>query len=188
VVSTGGGAAAAPALAPVAEPKPKLRVGIWILVVVLAAIVFWAVGQMNEHRYYDATANSQQAAQPQPQPRLHTQATGDTAFTIPAGGFYHYKLAVPAGAFNVNLKGHFTASGGSGSDVEGYVLSEDAYVNWQNAHSVSTLYNSGRVTQGSLNVSLPSDAGTYYVLFSNKFSFLSPKAVQANLTLTYYTR
>jgi len=32
---------------------------------------------------------------------------------------------------------------------------------------------------------LPSDGGTYHVVFSNEFSVLTPKAVEASLTLKY---
>ena len=107
---------------------------------------------------------------------------------MPAGGANYFKFEVPAGGYNANLKGHFSATGGSGSDIETFVITEDDYVNWHNGHSVHTLYNSGKVTQETLNVALPADAGTYYLVFSNKFSFLAPKAVQANVALGYYTR
>lgn len=39
----------------------------------------------------------------------------------------------------------------------------------------------------TINVALPKDAGIYYLIFSNKFSLLTPKAVQANVDLMYYT-
>jgi hypothetical protein len=95
---------------------------------------------------------------------------------------------VPAAGYNANLKGHFSATGGFNNDIEAFVMTEDDYVNWQNGHTVKTLYSSGRVTQESVNIPLPSDAGTYYLVFSNKFSLLIPKAVGANVNLTYYSR
>ena len=73
-------------------------------------------------------------------------------------------------------------------DIEVFVMTQDDYVNWQNGHTVNTLYNSGKVTQETLNVTLPTDAGTYCLVFSNKSSWLTPRAVQANVNLTYYTR
>jgi len=39
---------------------------------------------------------------------------------------------------------------------------------------------------GDVNATLPNDTGAYYLVFNNKFSLLSPKAVQGNFTLTYY--
>jgi hypothetical protein len=99
-----------------------------------------------------------------------------------------FKLTVPADASYVTLQGHFAATGGSGNDVEVYMLPEDGFTNWENRHSATPLYSSGRVTQDTLNVALPPDAGTYYLVFSNKFSLVTPKAVQTNITLTYYNR
>ena len=89
------------------------------------------------------------------------------------------------GATNVRLQGHFSATGGAGNDVQVYLMNDDEFVNWRNHHPINPIYNSQRATQGTVNVSLPSDAGTYYVVFDNRFSFISPKAVQDNLTLQY---
>jgi hypothetical protein len=119
---------------------------------------------------------------------LHTTTTGDKAFTLNAGAATYFKFPVSAGAYNASLKGHFSATGGVGNDIEVFVMTEDDYVNWQNRHTVNTLYNSGKVTQETLNVTLPTDAGMYYLVFSNKSSWLVPRAVQANVNLTYYTR
>lgn len=87
----------------------------------------------------------------------------------------------------MSLTGKFSAIGGSGNDIEVYVLDENGFVNWQNGHSTPTYHNSGRVTQNTVETSLPGDAGTYYIVFSNRFSLLSPQAIEANLKLTFYT-
>jgi hypothetical protein len=120
--------------------------------------------------------------------QLHRQSTGNVAFTVNAGGMSNYKFTVPTGASNVTMKGHFTASGGSGSDIQVVVVNEDEYVNLQNGHPAKTFYNSGKVTQDSININLPADAATYFVVFSNKFSLLTPKAVQTGVDLNFYTR
>ncbi len=195
VASVGSGAAAAVAPArvqatPVTE-APKAKSGRTIPIIlgaVLLVVVCWAIYSIGVRHSASAPESTQYPAAPQPQPQLHAQSTGNVAFTIAAGGTQMYKLTVPTGAFNVNLKGHFQAAGGSGNDVEVYVMNEDEYVNFQNGHSASPYYNSGKVTQDTLNLNLPSDAGTYYAVFSNKFSILTAKAVQANLSLQYYTR
>lgn len=122
---------------------------------------------------------------PKPQPQLQTQAIIESAFTVPASGYHYVKFAAPTGAMNVKLQGHFSATGGTGNDVEVWAVTEDGFTNWKNGHATNTFYNSGRVTQDTLNVSLPG-GGTYYLVFSNKFSLLSPKAVQANANMTYY--
>jgi hypothetical protein len=75
--------------------------------------------------------------------------------------------------------------------VEVVVVSEDAFTNWQNHHSVATYYNSGRVTVGSIDARLPSTIGnsgqsaTYYLIFNNTFSVFSNKAVSADISLHF---
>jgi hypothetical protein len=100
--------------------------------------------------------------------------------------FGYFKLDVPTGATSVNLHGNFTASGGLTNDVEVFVLSADDFVNWQNRHAAKTFYNSGKITIGTLNVNLPSDAGTYYLVFNNRFSILTQRSVLVDAALTYY--
>lgn len=92
---------------------------------------------------------------------------------------------MPASATEVRVEGTFTATGGTGNDVEVYLLNDDEFVNWRNGHAVNALYNSGRMTQGTLNTSLPSGAGTYHLVFNNKFSLFSPKAIKASIRLHY---
>jgi hypothetical protein len=188
VTSGSTGAAAAVAPARIQEPKadaPKSNTSKWILSFLSFLVVCWAVWQVSLHAFGGHTADSTQA---QPQPKLQTQSIGNAAFTAKNGGSHYYKLIVPAGAYGVSLKGHFTATGGSGNDIQVMVVNEDEYVNSQNGHGAKNFYHSGQVTQGSIDLALPSDAATYYVVFDNGFSFLSPKAVQANLELSYYTR
>jgi hypothetical protein len=119
-----------------------------------------------------------------PQLRLYTQ-TIDTAFTVPRLSDKAYRFAIPAGAREATLQGHFTATGGSGNDIEVWVMNDDGFANWQNKHLVTPIYNSGKVTQGTVNVSLSDDAGTYYLIFNNRYSLISPKAVQDNVSLQY---
>ena len=72
------------------------------------------------------------------------------------------------------------------NDVEVFLLSENDFVNWQNGHAANSLYNSGRVTVGHINVNLPSEAGTYYLVFSNKSSLLTQRSVMVDAALAYY--
>lgn len=185
--TTSSGAASAVAPARIPAPKSKRSTAMWRLVPFLLVVAVWAIWEMNAHGYYGTSNTSHPQLQQQPQPQLHMQSTADVAFTVNAGGSNRYKFTVAAGAYDVKLKGRFAATGGLGNDIEVYVLSEDDYVNWQNGHSVHTFYNSGKITQDNVNVVLPSDAGTYYVVFDNRYSLLTPKAVQANVSLTYYT-
>ncbi len=55
----------------------------------------------------------------------------------------------------------------------------------KNGHDARTLYNSGKVTQATIAAPLPDTPTTYYLVFDNRFSILTPKAVQVNATLDY---
>jgi predicted nucleic acid-binding Zn ribbon protein len=114
----------------------------------------------------------------------HEVVITNTAFTVRAAAYDFQKLTIPADAQNIFIDGHFTASGGFGNDIEVFVSSEDGFVNFQNGHGTPTYYNSGKVTTGNIGARLPS-GGTYYLVWNNRFSILTPKAVQATATLHY---
>jgi len=111
------------------------------------------------------------------------------AFTVPPGRYSFSKFTVPQRCSNVSVRGRFTASGGSGNDIEVYVLSEGELTNWKNGHQAQTIYNSGRVTAQNINLRLPStserQAVTYYIVFNNKFSAHGAKALKADVSLHY---
>lgn len=94
------------------------------------------------------------------------------SYVIKPGGYMWLKYDFAA---QTNLQGRFQAQGGTGNDIEIYLLSADGFTNYQNGHSVGTYYNSGRVTVGSFSVNLA--AGQYYLVLSNRFSVLTNKVV-----------
>ena len=108
----------------------------------------------------------------------------DGSFTVAPGKYQSFKVAVIDGVTKPVIEGTFSASGGN-NDVEVFVLEENQFLNWQNGHSNNATYTSGRVTAGKLKVQLPEEAGTYYVVFSNRFSYITNKAVTAALKLAY---
>lgn len=182
--SAGAAAAVAPARIRVATLPPKNNTAKWVLGLLALLFICGLVWQMSLHAFdYSHTA-----AQTPPL-QQHKLSMPKGAFTVRQLSTSNYRFVVPAGASDVTMKGHFTATGGSGNDIEVVVISEDEFVNWQNGHlPTHPLYNSGKVTQGSINLTLPADAATYYVVFNNKFSIISPKAVEANIDVNFYTR
>ncbi len=180
-VATGSAAAAAPAPQP-AQVKRKPFWRYYVLgVVVIVLLLGWFINRADQRQRSTYTPPAP------PPPQVHRTKIGTGAITVNAGTYSYFTLTVPAEAANVKLQGHFTASGGSGNDIEAYVLSQDQYTNWQNGHATSTFYNSGKVTAGEIEAALPAGAGTYYLIFDNKFSLLTPKAVQEDMTLAYTT-
>jgi zinc-ribbon domain len=183
--STGTAAAVAPARIPDTPPKtkPRVRAPFVVAGVLLLMLLIYGYG-------YNASHSTTPGANPNPVERLvkqqHTTTVKNPNLHVNALSFSSFKLDVPAGATSVNLHGNFTASGGLTNDVEVFVLSADDFVNWQNRHEAKTLYNSGKVTVGTLNINLPAEAGTYYLVFNNKFAILAQKTVLVDAALTYY--
>jgi len=64
-------------------------------------------------------------------------------------------------------------------------MNDDGFVNFKNSHPAQTYFNSGKVTQSSIEATLPATPATYYLIFDNRFSLITSKAVQVNATLNY---
>jgi hypothetical protein len=188
VASTSGGAAAAvaPARIPVAAPLRQKNSNTLLKVLCglpLLFILCWILWQENQNASKASLAALQTPMQ------QHKLTMPEAAFTVRQQNAHSFRFVVPSGATNVTMKGHFAAAGGSGNDIEVFVANEDEFVNWQNGHPpTQTFYNSGKVTQDTLNVTLPADVGTYYIVFSNKFSLISPKAVESKIEVDFYSR
>lgn len=178
------GAAVAPALTPVKPAPPKTKspaaVGRFIIgVLLIASVLWWAMNKPDS----DSGSSSPSLRRLVAQPR--TEVLSNTEFALSAGQYRYTRFEVPQNAGAVRVEGTFSASGGAGNDVEAYIFSNDDFVNWQNRHPVRTFYNSGRVTQGTLEVTLPALAGTYYLVFNNNFSLLSAKTIQTSIRLHF---
>jgi ribosomal protein L40E len=178
---------------PVAELAPprvkKRRIVLWVLLGLLLGGCLWA-----------ATSDNPFAQGVQELVGWkHDQTILETPFSVTAHSFRYYKFDLPEGSTNVSIMGQFAVSptekkAGSAkpntgetedSDVEVYVLSEPAFAVWQNGYATSSVYESGRVSQGSMQAELPAGAGVYYLVFSNKFSPKIAKSVNASVLLRY---
>jgi hypothetical protein len=112
------------------------------------------------------------------------EAVVNSAFIVGPRTFKPFKVTLMPGMTNARLEGSFTASGAN-DDIEVTLLDEALFANWQNRSKFEAAYESGRVTSGKIAVTLPARPGTYYVVFSNRFSLISNKAVTADLQLRY---
>jgi len=167
----------------------KTRVALWVLLGLFLGAILWA-----------ATSDSPFAQNIQELVGWkHDQTILDTPFSVTAHNFRYYKFDLPEGSMNVSIVGQFTSSStdkktkpskpasgdGDDNDVEVYVLSEPAFAVWQNGYATSSVYESGRVSQGTMQADLPAGAGVYYLIFSNKFASKSAKNVNATVLLRY---
>jgi ribosomal protein L40E len=178
-------AAATPPEVP--RPRRKLRVVLWIVLALLVGVVLWAT-----------TSNGPSAQQVQEFLGLkHDQTVLENPFSVSPHNFRYYKFSLPEGSVNVAVVGDFAVSADRrnlkseekdkplDSNIEVYVLSESAFAVWQNGYATSSIYESGRVSQGTVQADLPAGAGIYYLVFSNKFEQKTAKALHASVLLRY---
>ncbi len=98
------------------------------------------------------------------------------SFIVTAGAARWWRFTVPDG-MRGRKTGEFHAQGGSGNDIQAGITDE----NGANGHRGRFWYDSDKVTTDRLDVQL--DPGTYYLVFSNRFSAFSSKSVSANISL-----
>jgi len=180
--------------AEIQRPRRERRVLLWTLPVILVGFILWALN-----------SDSQAAQQVQEFVGWKQDRTIlDSAFSVGPHTFRYYKFALPEGSVNVTVVGQFKSAGDSPSvanrknqasdknkdadvdnNIEVYVLTEPAFTVWQNGYSTSSLYESGKVAEGSVQADVPAGAGIYYLVFSNKAAPKTPKAVHATVLLRY---
>ena len=118
-------------------------------------------------------------------PTQHTVVVASGSLNVDSNSHTFISFSVPSGASNVVLEGNFTASGGSGNDIKVYVMDPTNYGHWTKGQQAFVSYSSGQTTSGNISASLPSIAGTYYLVFDNIFSLQSSKIITAQAILTY---
>lgn len=164
----------------------RSRIG-WILTLCAVAVIILVVHSYTKF-FSDArpsnNADSATLAQRIPVPFPHTVQLGPPAMALSAGEYKYIEFTIQPGWTNAMVEGRFQAEGGSGNDVVILILDQDGFTNWQNHHAVPTFYNSGQVTVGDIHAG-PLAPGTYYLIFSNTFSFFANKAITADVKLKY---
>lgn len=171
------------------RPRRKRHLARWLLLALFVVVIVWF-----------ASSDSPLAQGVQEAVGWkHDQTILDAPFSVGPHTFRYYKFALPAGSVNVAVIGQFTTvsdSHESGSrkdkekdkdldNIEVYVLSEGAFTIWQNGYATSSLYESGRVAEGTIHTDLPAGEGIYYLVFSNKFAPKTAKNVHAAALLRY---
>ena len=117
-----------------------------------------------------------------PVPISQQIALGQTI--VSARGYISYKIVVPRDMTEAVVSGNFKVSGGSDSDIAAAIAGEGDYNRWLDGQAAEVNWQTaGRTTGGPIDVHL--GPGTYYLVFSNKFSALSPKYVQLDVKLNY---
>jgi hypothetical protein len=167
---------ASPSPAPVVSQPAKVshtarNVGIVVLAIVLVIAALAVIGTL---------ASGGGGIVPQ----QHTENIVNGLITVGGDSYNDYQFSVPSGASGGGVSGSFSASGGSGNDIEVIIMDSTNFVNWQNGHSYNYYYDSGQETTGTISANLPAGT-TYYLVYSNTFSLLSSKNVQTTVNLSY---
>jgi len=112
----------------------------------------------------------------------------DGHFIVAAKDFQDYPFAVGEGVKNIRLSGHFKATGGRASLIYVVIMTDDQFTQWQKPHNVpptpengGSLYNSGPVSQGNVELQVPNAAANYHVVFNNS-NFPYAKSIDTDLT------
>ena len=160
--------------------------GCVLMLVVVFGLLFFAA---NKQKLAELTnpiipIETSATVAPAPQPVPHSMQIGRGSLTVNAHAYTYYPLTVPPNASQATIKGHFDAAGGRGNDVVVLILNQDEFVNFKNRHAVQTLYNSGQVTTGEIAADLQ-PGSTYYLVFDNIFSPITPKAVTMTADLNF---
>jgi hypothetical protein len=118
-----------------------------------------------------------------------------SSFKIYPRGFRYYTFELPQASDNLSLVGlvaakEFQPDSASvttkGSGIEIYVVAEPDFQAWLKGESANRVYDSGRIAVARLHQKLPYAAGTYYVVFSNKFDTQSAKDVKAMVAVRHH--
>jgi hypothetical protein len=176
-------------------PRPKRRVLLWLILALLIAAGLWVAASDNP-----AAQSVQELVG-----FKHDQTILDTPFTVGAHTFRYYKFSLPEGSVNVEIAGEFSSTSDTppaparkdndkkskdqtpepDNDIQVFVLSEPAFTIWQNGYATASLYDSGKVSHGSVHGEVPAGAGIYYLVFNNKFSPKTAKSIHSTVLLRY---
>ncbi len=166
---------------PTSPPQPaKSNTTLILVIVLIVVVVVGVIGAIAAFTFVNYAANSAS--------NLHVPRTTNIVnglITVPAGGYEYYPFTLAIGTISISVSGSFTASGGSGNDIDVFVMDQTNFINWQNGHQSYSYFDSGVLTTGSVSASLPG-AGNYYLVYSNTFSTVSSKDVQTSVNV-YYT-
>ena len=173
-LTVGGAAAAvAPALDRVSKSKPKEPepdLAVWLLLPILVVGVWLTATVTRQFQRVSPSSRIEQIA--------------NTPVTVKADRYYYYAFRVPPAAKNAIVKGYFKTAGGAGNEIEAYILSRDDFEQWWYGKPSQAFYQSGKVTQSTINALLPAD-GIYYLVLNNQVSLASSKVVQIDVALAY---
>ena len=174
------------------KPKRKRHIVLWLFLALILIGITWVVTSDNPW----AQEMQELAGKKHDQSILETEAP----FSIAAHSFRFYKFDLPEGSAHISVVGQFSAAPDTrgskisndpakdapvDSSIEVYVLTEPAFAVWEKGYAASSVYESGKVQQATVQANLLADVGVYYLVFSNKADAKTAKKVTATILLHY---
>jgi hypothetical protein len=116
----------------------------------------------------------------------HTEKIGTGHIVVNARKVFYYKLPIKD-MRDIHVTGHFLALGGLGNDIDVVLAEEKEFGKWMDGQPAKVYYQSGKTTSGDIDAKLPLYDATYYLCFDNRFSVLSAKTINIDISLFYST-
>jgi hypothetical protein len=178
--------AAAPS-PPVVEPpretpkieKKKSSTGLLLLLIIPAIIAIVWIAQNSKSKSSEPYAPSVIATP-------HTQVIASGSVVVNAGKVLYYRIPVKD-MRDIHITGHFLALGGQGNDIDVVLADETDFGKWMDRQPAKVYYQSGKTTSGDIDLKLSPLTATYYLCFDNRFSVLSAKTINADVSMSYTT-
>ena len=108
--------------------------------------------------------------------------------TVKPESYEALRIGAPDGATNARIIGNFVVDGDNDElanrDIIVTIQSEDEFLKSVDNRDSETYYYSGKVSQGSVEVSVPAGQ-TIYLVFNNTFELYSEKQITAQFDLFY---
>src|SRR6266404_1125844 len=107
-----------------------------------------------------------------------------STFKVDPAKAAYWSFKIPTYVMDGRIAGNALAAGGAGNDIRVLVLTERQFQLWQQNQPIQGLFDSGQRRSVVLSVRV-SDPGTYFVVFDNRFSLVSPKNVSADIRFVH---
>jgi hypothetical protein len=145
--------------------------------VLLAGLVAHRIGEKKRAEVANALASRDTAAVQTGRTRV-----AKTKLVIRPGTILSFKFAVPPGCASATLQARFVPGGEPGAVLtQMTVFDEDSYAKWR-SHAASRAVYTSKIPTSLMNLSLPIEPRTYFLVFSQGGSTL-PSTVQADVEL-----
>jgi hypothetical protein len=168
---------------PVVEPPKTAKRGAGKTLAIVLFVIIGAIAAL----VFIARSSMQKASEPYAPSVIatkHTEKIGTGQFVVAAGKVFYYRIPIND-VRDIRIVGHFLALGGQGNDIDVVLADETNFGLWMDRQPAKVYYQSGRATSGDIDVKLSPMNATYYLCFDNRFSVISAKTVNADLTLYY---